>query len=560
MNGEAAPKAKAYADFEIWIGPPAALDGIVGPSIYPTIVTDSPAGPAFGTLKLDVRNKEFRDRLGSARSDKVDKQARMDLGKELFRALFADDVRGRWNESKQRISPDTGLRLRLWLNVAELADLPWELLCEEKTGSFLAKAGGQSVSRYLPVSEPVYRRIEGKLRVLLVVQNPPWDNKRIEPGAVNLIAGQIRKLEDEVHLEILENKSLNQIQDELLNDYHILHFLGHGMPSELLFVEEGGTTKTVGAETFATFLEKRGLSLVVLNACASSQEEGGDLFSGVGPTLVQRGMPAVVAMQYPSVYVDTAGIFSWRFYRALAKGIPVDVAVNEGRQSISAEYPDERDWSTPVLYMGTRTGRVLYRHPSDVVQEVAGESRLAAAAMMAIREQAEEIARRSGRLRDWLRFDLEIQELRRSIGEIHDLIMEITNAAREGPGQLWLKFSDLDGAWELKQGEIDSFLGLKVELSHILQCLSCADPKVAEWFADLELSRDHLHGLFDKLSGDLAMGKDKECRPVVGQLVQDYRNLRELLRKMSTDGRTAFRGEAKELKERTNSFHSDLEV
>jgi hypothetical protein len=62
-------------------------------------------------------------------------------------------------------------------------------------------------------------------------------------------------------------------------------------------------------------------------------------------------------MQYNAVTMDTASRFSQALYVALANGIPVDFAVNEARQQISAgNLLKQRDWSTPVLYMGTRQG------------------------------------------------------------------------------------------------------------------------------------------------------------------------------------------------------------
>jgi len=104
---------------------------------------------------------------------------------------------------------------------------------------------------------------------------------------------------------------------------------------------------------------RRALRLAVLAACQSAQSSAARLFGGVGPGLVQYGVPAVVAMQYSEVELETAMDFTDGMYGGLVNGKAVDEAVNAGRQAISARKLEQRDWSTPVLYLGTRTGRVL---------------------------------------------------------------------------------------------------------------------------------------------------------------------------------------------------------
>jgi hypothetical protein len=153
------------------------------------------------------------------------------------------------------------------------------------------------------------------------------------------------------------------MQAALQKDHHVLHFLGHGTAGHLFLTANDRTRIAVDDASFATsFLGRRNLRLLVLNACQSSQARG-DIFSGIGPALVRRGVPAVVAMQYSFVFLDTAAAFSRAFYGALANGRAVDVAVNEGRQALATRPPDlttaARDWSTPILYMGTRTGQIL---------------------------------------------------------------------------------------------------------------------------------------------------------------------------------------------------------
>jgi hypothetical protein len=102
---------------------------------------------------------------------------------------------------------------------------------------------------------------------------------------------------------------------------------------------------------------ERTTRLVTLNACRTAEgsaEAGADPFAGVASALVMAGVPAVVAMQFP--VSDMAAIaFSARLYSALARGEPLEEAVDSGRMRIKALAPDQREWATPVLFLGDTT-------------------------------------------------------------------------------------------------------------------------------------------------------------------------------------------------------------
>jgi uncharacterized membrane protein HdeD (DUF308 family) len=95
---------------------------------------------------------------------------------------------------------------------------------------------------------------------------------------------------------------------------------------------------------------------VFLNSCEGARGSESDAFSSTAATLVRRGIPAVVAMQYE--ITDRAAIeFSRDFYEALADSLPVDAAVTEARAAVSMD--SMLEWGTPVLYMHSPDGRVF---------------------------------------------------------------------------------------------------------------------------------------------------------------------------------------------------------
>ena len=74
-------------------------------------------------------------------------------------------------------------------------------------------------------------------------------------------------------------------------------------------------------------------------------------------SLVQSGIPAVVAMQF-EISDQAAITLAHEFYAALSDSYPVDAALAEARKAIFAQN-NILEWGTPVLYMRTGDGRIF---------------------------------------------------------------------------------------------------------------------------------------------------------------------------------------------------------
>jgi hypothetical protein len=304
----------------------------------------------------------------------------VDVGTELFRAVFQGQVRMLLDKSLGQLerSPDLGLRLKLKLDLgdeetAALADLPWELLCDGDNEDFLALSRQTSLVRYLDVprsSQPI--PFTAPLRVLAVAASP-----RSLP-ALDL-AEETRHLESlnqssSVEVQFLDHASAGAVREALSGDtFNVLHFMGHGVfdrasgEGMLAFEGADGSPDLVSGKAFATKLKDlRSLGLVVLNACDTARarnQEGSNPFRGVATALVLRGVPGVVAMQRP--ISDRAAIaFSTAFYRRLASGDSIDEALTEARQAIHSAKPDSFEWSTPVLFLRMPEGKVFVAQPA----------------------------------------------------------------------------------------------------------------------------------------------------------------------------------------------------
>ena len=141
---------------------------------------------------------------------------------------------------------------------------------------------------------------------------------------------------------------------------HVVHFAGHGgfapnasdgteadTQGALAFCSSEGTANLVPARALATLLSGCDtLRLVCLNACEGAVTGTASAFAGVAQQLLQKGTPAVIAMQAP-IYDDHALRFSQEFYRALADGYGVEQAIGEGRKRVKEV---AETWGIPTFY------------------------------------------------------------------------------------------------------------------------------------------------------------------------------------------------------------------
>jgi uncharacterized protein YraI/tetratricopeptide (TPR) repeat protein len=363
---------------------------------YPVLVTQSPAGEASGTFVMPfsagkVERTKTLVELAMLRSRERTRTALeaplRDLkafGGDLFEALFTDRVRSCYDSSLRiAISQGKGLRLKLNIEPAELASLPWEFLYDKETRKFLALSIRTVLVRYLDVSyaaQPLL--VQPPLRLLVIIASPseftPLDVEREKRRIQTAL--QEREEQGLIALDFLENATLPALQQKLREaDYHILHFIGHGDFDEefqqgVLFLEdEWKNAKRVSGTQLGGLLgDHFSLRLVVLNACeggrlSSQTPKDYDPFSGVAENLICEGIPAVVAMQF-AVTDEAAVIFARELYQAVADSYPVDAAVAEARKRIEYTLRNTVEWAAPVLFMRAPDG-MLFQVPPRALAE-----------------------------------------------------------------------------------------------------------------------------------------------------------------------------------------------
>ncbi len=364
-----------------WVGVPMALDLEIdvagsGEGGYPVTVRSPSGGEATAAMRLTPEMKALAARVPEAvlassatvrRGLSGQERPVRDLGSLLFRALFTEDVYSLLMTSRQQAAM-SGEQLRIVLRMApaELACLPWE---------FLFDPGEDD---YICLSTPLIRRpqllrpvrplgVTGPLRVLGMAATPGDqpelavdDERRRLTAAMNPLAGR-------VELAWADGQSWRDLNVALRHGgpWHVLHFIGHGgldslaQEGVLILADEDGRSRPLPASDLALLVEKHpSVRLVVLNACEGGKASALNAFSSVAGALLRRGIPSVLAMQFP--ITDPAAIeFSRTFYEGLADRLPVDTAVTEARHAVRITLSGTLEWGTPVLYLRSADGAIF---------------------------------------------------------------------------------------------------------------------------------------------------------------------------------------------------------
>lgn len=350
-------------------------------------VSDSPVG----SVSVDITNPFTDDEIAriigvmegsvqTTRSQRI--QAARTFGEKLFNTIFSGQIFAAYLASQERAG-DAGLRIKLGLETAgALQDIPWELLRDPRA-DYLVLSRQTPVIRYprLLTVRPI-EEITLPLRVLVMIASPTDQqplNVEAEWRALEESTQELRN-RGLLELERLDNAQLVTLQRKLREGipYHVFHFIGHSAFDEasqigMLAFEDPRTLRSVAVsgEALARELsEENSIRLVVLNACQAARQNLKDPFAGIASSIVARGIPAVVAMQF-AISDDASRTFSQEFYEALSEGYPIEAAMSEARRTISSTI-DNLEWATPVLYLRAPTGILFPKSRSQAVISTGG--------------------------------------------------------------------------------------------------------------------------------------------------------------------------------------------
>jgi CHAT domain len=364
---------KHYENFDLLIEP--ATGG------YRARVITSPVGQAASLVTLPFDPSATPEKVGLiggairayqfGLADTAEPVTPLDpqhFGAQLFDAIFGGAIGVSLRRSLDLVRQQgAGLRIRLRLDDApELAALPWEYLFDTTHQRFLVLSDETPIVRYLalPLAEaPLQTKRPLRLLVMMADASDVWprldsaaERARLESALADLVQ------RGDVEITWLAQATLRELQRTLRQgDFHLFHFIGHGWFDEanqtygLILENAEGLGEPVDAERLGVLLHNHPtLRLAFLNACEGARLIAGQALGGVAHHLVQQGLPAVIAMQFP-VSDQAAITLAHEFYSALADHYPVDAALTEARVAIYGQ-KSVMEWGTPVLFMRAPDG------------------------------------------------------------------------------------------------------------------------------------------------------------------------------------------------------------
>lgn len=350
---------ETYIDFELHIAPNGHA------------IASSPEGQAVSEISIEPPN-DIQLALELIERRQTNLALLKQVGQSLYSWLFPSPIHTHLQQTEAVARRDKAkLRLRLRVEASAIASLPLEFLYRAMGGYYLAVNPDTVLSRYLnlPLPPERVRRRGGPLHMLAIVADPS-DQIRLNPDEwEGTIKDALAKplADGQMTLQTVKQATRKGIRNALLAQKpDIIQFVGHGIYQDgkgyvALVDEDTGKTWLVDDERFANLYigYDDNLGLISLATCESAQSENPQGFLGIAPQLVQRGVPAVVAMQY-EVYIKTAKVFLDDFYTVIAARKPIDWATQSARNAISLEFGlNNREFATPVLYMRAEDGVVF---------------------------------------------------------------------------------------------------------------------------------------------------------------------------------------------------------
>jgi CHASE2 domain-containing sensor protein len=343
-----------YHDFDLWID--NRTEGG-----YPLRASCQPHGEARDISSFDPDSDPIRQMRARLAREETDRDLLTAFGSLLYSAVFSAKD-GNIEALFQRCRGDfidcrkEGIRIRLRIEAPELAALPWEFLYSRREDCFLGTSTETPVVRYLELPQLI-RELEVRLPLRILVAIPEGSGLSTETEMSNL-SGALEGLKKQVETRLLEGEvTRTAISDALLEQFHVFHFIGHGefqnnLPFLLLNDGQGGLKPIDHQQFGGLFLNHQTMKLVLLNSCKGAEVSSTEPFVGMASQLVRRGVPAVIAMQYP-IGDDQAILFAREFYHAIFQSSTkgrVEMAVSLARNNLLQEFPDDRVVGTPVLF------------------------------------------------------------------------------------------------------------------------------------------------------------------------------------------------------------------
>jgi hypothetical protein len=276
------------------------------------------------------------------------------LARIIGEKLLPPDVLNVWLAESQAVP--NGDRLVTMIDAdGELQAYPWEL---GRARERLFLRADRPFIRKAHAAADSLRKPAWPLDMLIVLGSSKTELQRIDGyGELQRIRDVLRERNRFVHLHVLDLSAIDERQRGATGRQrlsaaldtikpHILHFIGHGAENglELFQAAENEAQEAAGSTSWTDDAIRADVKftpwLVYLNACRSLG--GGQTlpaqFSTLANVFLEKGAKAVVAM-HADISGPSAATCAEVFYRALAEGEALDVALTRARVAVDQSIP-----------------------------------------------------------------------------------------------------------------------------------------------------------------------------------------------------------------------------
>jgi hypothetical protein len=320
------------------------------------------------------------------------------LGQHLYAVLFHGAVESGFEEARTRATGSSTLRVRLSfaLEAQELARLPWELLYRAEGGGhgdFMAKAHRLVLSRRLQLRNPTPTvPASPPIVVRFLVAMPETEAYRQQRADLVAELRKVSEYTQSIVPEVLEHWSDVEAAEMIDRRPYpqVVHVVGlakrvreQGVDGvRLCLDDERGGVRWAEPRTLLALFDNNGgrapadqIRLVILHLCEPSPLDFEVTFERLAPELIRKGIPAVLALQYPLIGT-AAGRFVQSLYEGLVRWGSIEAAVQSARSDLFNRFETDRLFGAPVLYM-QRVDSELFAVPPAVTE--AGPATVSAA-------------------------------------------------------------------------------------------------------------------------------------------------------------------------------------
>ena len=294
----------------------------------------------------------FNERIGELRAREEELEI---VGKALYNLVFREDLGPTFQAWYKDLTQGERFRLRLDIQAPELISVPWELLRDDQ--QFLARRE-VSIVRFIGNARKDDVNLDSRMKVLIVSASPQNDSFNEDKYVL-----PVKALFNEYGIkpDLLKGKDATRegLLNKLENKYDLFHFVGHGSfekdKGKVWVINQQGNPDSIRGNDLSDWLWDSGVKFAFFCSCRTGITSQENTFNGVACSLVGRGIPAVVAMQY-NIPQKEAKTFVESFYSKLLRSESIDEAMRLARKSLPY---DEVSWCIPVLYSQFDVGSLV---------------------------------------------------------------------------------------------------------------------------------------------------------------------------------------------------------